>query len=104
MSIPIRSAVDIDFFRALAEPTRVGILGVLVAAGGEANVGTIAGGVDIDTSVVSRHLKELARAGVVTVERRGRERWYALDVDACQAVIDRFSSFLDNVRHGRPCC
>lgn len=100
----LRSVVDIAFFKALAEPTRVDLLGALIAAGGSANVGTLAQGVVVDTSVVSRHLKELARAGVVTVERRGRERWYTLNLDACLHQVGRFSSFLENLRDGRPCC
>ena len=33
----------------------------------------------MDTSVVSRHLKVLTQEGIVTVEKRGRERNYSLN-------------------------
>ncbi len=100
------SAIDFDpdLFRALAEPTRIEILGVLIAAGGSANVGAVAAQVDVDPSVVSRHLRELVRAGALSVERRGRERWYALQLDH---LIDHFTTLTGQLlalKQGLPCC
>ena len=96
--------LDPDLFRALAEPTRIQILGELIRAGGSANVSGIAAQVDVDTSVVSRHLRELVRAGALDVERRGRERWYTLQLDH---LIEHFSALthqLQQLKAGLPCC
>lgn len=93
-----------ELFRALAEPTRVSLLAVMMRAGGEANVSSIAEHLPVDTSVVSRHLRELVQAGVLDVERRGRERWYRLRLDA---LIEHFSALvgeLQALRDGKACC
>ena len=96
--------ISLDFFRALSEPSRIALLDALLREGGSANVSTLSSRVNIDTSVASRHLKELARAGVLTVERRGRERWYGLDVSACLAQLDQVRGFLERASQGLPCC
>lgn len=96
--------LDPVLLRALAEPTRLEILAVLIAAGGSANVGAIADRVAVDTSVVSRHLGELARAGVLATERRGRERWYTLEIDRLIAHFAEITRQLEAVRDGLSCC
>jgi DNA-binding transcriptional ArsR family regulator len=55
-------------FTALADPTRRAILARL--AGGEATVNELAEPFDISQPAISRHLKVLERAGLVT---RGRD-------------------------------
>jgi len=102
--LSLTDAVDTAFFKALAEPTRIDVLSVLMRAGGEASMGRIAEGVSVDPSVVSRHLRELARVGVVTVERRGRERWYRLDADTVAERLQRVLAWVEAARQGRPCC
>ncbi len=96
--------LDPDLFRALAEPTRIAIVRVLILAGGSANVGTIAAQVDVDPSVVSRHLRDLAQAGVLDVDRRGRERWYTLSLDHLIAHFSTLTAQLKALKQGLPCC
>lgn len=61
-------------FKALSDPSRVGILCQLFSARGQPRtVGELAGGCPVDLSVVSRHLRVLKDAGLVVTERRGRE-------------------------------
>jgi DNA-binding transcriptional ArsR family regulator len=55
-------------FSALADPTRRAILARL--ASGEASVTELAGPFDISLPAISKHLKVLERAGLIT---RGRE-------------------------------
>ncbi len=55
-------------FQALADPTRRAILARLVT--GEASVGELAEPFDMSLPAVSKHLKVLERAGLIT---RGRE-------------------------------
>src|SRR6476620_8667352 len=57
-----------DTFSALADPTRRAILARL--AGGEATVGELASPFPVSLQAVSKHLKVLERAGLIT---RGKE-------------------------------
>lgn len=66
------------FFKALCDPNRVGILSQLATAGQPTKVGEIAACCTTDLSVVSRHLKQLYDAGILTAERNGREVRYAV--------------------------
>jgi len=65
-----------DLFRALGDPTRLGVLLRLVELGGPATVTEVAGCCAVDLSVVSRHLATLRQAGIVAAEKRGREVRY----------------------------
>ena len=59
-------------FGALADPTRRAILVRL--ARGEATVGELAEPFDISLPAVSRHLKVLERAALISNERTGKQR------------------------------
>ncbi|MFE6699015.1 ArsR/SmtB family transcription factor [Streptomyces sp. NPDC057718] len=65
-----------DPFIALADPVRRDLLRALVS--GPARVVDLAARHPISRPAVSRHLRLLTAAGLVTVEDRGRERHYAL--------------------------
>ena len=66
-------------FSALAHEQRRHILLTLHFRGGELGAGDIAGRFSCSWPTTSRHLKVLVDAGLVAVERRGRERIYRLD-------------------------
>ena len=70
--------LDSAFLRALTEPARLALMKVLLLEG-PLDIASLAVHVPQDRSVVSRHLKVLEQAGIVTVTRRGRHRIYALD-------------------------
>jgi DNA-binding transcriptional ArsR family regulator len=59
-------------FRALADPTRRAILDRL--ARGEATVGELADPFDISLPAISRHLKVLEQASLISNERCGKQR------------------------------
>ena len=61
-----------ETFAALADPTRRAILGRL--AEGEATVNQLAEPFPMTTQAVSRHLKVLEQAGLITRARAGRLR------------------------------
>ncbi len=52
--------------------------------------GALAERFDCTWPTVTRHLQRLREAGLVRVERRGRERWYTLDVERLQAATSLF--------------
>jgi DNA-binding transcriptional ArsR family regulator len=63
-------------YGAIADPTRRAILRTL--AGGDVNVGTLAGRFPISFNGVSKHVKVLEQAGLVHRRVRGREHWLRL--------------------------
>ncbi len=66
---------DTAFFKALCEPARIAVLQEVVLLG-RADVATIAERRPQDRSVITRHLQQLAAAGIVVAEKEGRHVFY----------------------------
>ena len=73
--------------RALADPTRREILKAL--RGGELTAGDIAGRFPMTAASVSHHLSVLKDAGLVKVERNGRNQIYSLETTVFQELIQQ---------------
>jgi ArsR family transcriptional regulator, arsenate/arsenite/antimonite-responsive transcriptional repressor len=71
--------------RALADPTRREILKGL--RGGDLTAGEIAGRFPMTAASVSHHLSVLKDAGLVKVERNGRNQIYSLESTVFQELI-----------------
>jgi DNA-binding transcriptional ArsR family regulator len=71
-------------FEALGDANRREILRLLGA--GEKSVQEIAGELPISRPAVSRHLKLLSNAGLVSSDRRGTRQVYQLQEEGVQAV------------------
>ncbi len=81
--------LDATFF-ALADPTRRAILARL--ATGEATVNELAAPFDLTQPAISKHLKVLERAGLVSVGRDGQRRPRRLEpepLDAANEWLER---------------
>jgi DNA-binding transcriptional ArsR family regulator len=93
---PPRSKAEADLadveavFNALAHPSRRHILLVLRFRGGQMTAGEIADRFACSWPTTTRHLRVLERAGLVRVEKRGRERVYRLDEARLLAVTTRW--------------
>ncbi len=74
-----------DVFRAIADPTRRAILDRLRA--GPTPVNALAAEFDQSRPAISKHLRVLREARLVTEERSGRERLYELQPAALQSVV-----------------
>ena len=72
-------------FGALADPTRRDIVARVMRQ--EASVSALADRYAMSFAAVQRHVAVLERAGLVTKERRGRERLVRGDVDTIQAAV-----------------
>jgi len=72
---------------ALAHPARRQILLTIHFCGGRVPAGQIAARFSHSWPTTSRHLRVLARAGLVRVEPSGRERVYRLERDRLAAVL-----------------
>lgn len=99
---------------ALADPTRRAILARLAES--EATVGELAAPFDISLPAISRHLKVLEAAGLVSRGRDAQWRPCKLDARPLRAVdefvgryrgfwegsFDKMSSYLDELTQGDP--
>lgn len=102
-------------FKALGDPTRLRIFEFLacccrpVAVGEEGEVRPVDGptvgevccqvtGVDKITSTISFHLKELRNAGLITMERRGKNMICGVDRDAVRRLATHLAEL------GSDCC
>jgi DNA-binding transcriptional ArsR family regulator len=75
-----------DTFAALADPTRRAILARLMA--GAASVTELAEPFDMTLPAVSKHLKVLERAGLITRGREAQWRPCRLEADPLREVAD----------------
>jgi DNA-binding transcriptional ArsR family regulator len=101
-------------FSALADPTRRAILARL--SRGEASVSQLCEPFEISMPAISRHLKVLEQAGLVTRGRNAQYRPVALDAEPLQQVagwvetyrkfwdksFDRMDEYLAELQKGDP--
>lgn len=86
------SSLTLDaVFAALADPTRRAILAMLLED--DMAVTDVAEPFDMSLAAVSKHLGILARAGLITQEKRGRVKWCKLDPDALREASVWMQSF-----------
>ena len=100
-------------FAALADPTRRAILARL--AGGDAGVLELAGPFPISQPAVTKHLKVLEAAGLISRRRQARQRlcrlepqrlkqlsdWVGGYRDFWEASFDRLDTYLDTIQEDR---
>ncbi|MDR6611883.1 MULTISPECIES: metalloregulator ArsR/SmtB family transcription factor [unclassified Leifsonia] len=84
-----------DIFDVIADPTRRDILRVLLDRNtdaahsvGEISVSEIVATLELSQPTVSKHLKVLREAGLVSVREEGQHRYYSLDARPLVAVED----------------
>ena len=92
-----------DIFDVVADPTRRDLMRLLLerrtveaekSDGGELSVSQLVGGLALSQPTVSKHLKVLREAGLVSVRDQGQHRYYKLDVTPLQLVQDWIDPFL----------
>lgn len=79
-----REVVVPSVFQAIADPTRRQLLEMLGES--ERTVQEMADRFDITLSAISQHLRVLRLAGLVSEERRGRQRVYRLNPEPLEEV------------------
>ena len=77
-----------DWFRCLADPTRLEILNLLANERRPLSVGEIVTGVEVGQSTVSAHLRRLAETCFVLVEHRGTSSFFRIN----ESCIECFPS------------
>ncbi len=93
-AIPVEDLLDVGLFRALCEPVRVEIL-LFLARQGPSEIRRIADAFPQDRSVISRHLQQLARAGVLHRVKRARSVIYSVDGPA---LLGRMEAIVEQTR------
>ena len=71
-------------FAALADPTRRRILSMLLED--DMAVTDVAEPFEMSLAAISKHLAILTRAGLISQEKRGRQKWCKLEPDALRAA------------------
>src|SRR5712691_13191671 len=80
-----------DVFKALADPTRRGLLDELFKQGGQ-TLSALEARVDMTRFGVMKHLAVLEAAGLVKTRRQGREKLHFLNTVPIRLVHDRWVS------------
>ena len=84
----ITAAAETALWRALADPSRRRMLDLLRER--PRTTGQLAEEFDFSRFAVMKHLLVLQQAGLVIVERRGRERWNHLNAVPIQQIYRRW--------------
>lgn len=82
-----RAATTADVFNAIAEPRRREIIG-LMRDGREHAVGELVVKLRMPQPAVSKHLGVLRQVRLVSVEKRGQQRFYRLNAEQLKPVHD----------------
>ncbi len=85
-------------FKALAHATRRDILVGLHAHPGQMTAGEIASRFACSWPTTSRHLRQLEEAGLVTVDRQGREWRYGLENARLYRVVSNWIQWFTPMR------
>jgi ArsR family transcriptional regulator, arsenate/arsenite/antimonite-responsive transcriptional repressor len=88
-------------FKALAHESRRHILIVLNARGGSMTAGEIAGRFQCTWPTTTRHLRVLENAGLVRVDKRGREWVYILESERMHKVVGGWLNWIKSPRERR---
>src|SRR2546422_2159575 len=80
-----------EVFRALADPTRRGLLGELFKEDGQ-TLSALEQRLPMTRFGVMKHLRVLEEAGLVTTKRRGREKLHFLNPVPIRLIHDRWVS------------
>lgn len=114
MKAALDRRLDQQLFKALSEATRLQVLSCLIKVGRPCSATEVSACCSVEFSVVNKHLKVLAEAGVLSAEKRGRTVWYAA---RCGELSRRLSALVDAIAEwcpnlpapaartdGAPCC
>jgi DNA-binding transcriptional ArsR family regulator len=80
-----------EVFKALADPTRRGLLDELFREDGQ-SLTSLETGLDMTRFGVMKHLRVLEDAGLVTTRKRGREKLHFLNPVPIRLIYDRWVS------------
>lgn len=86
-----------ELFAALGDPTRLGVV-TRLCRDGPASIARLTAGSEVTRQAIAKHLRVLARAGLVRGRRRGRESLWELQperFDVARRYLDAVSRHWD---------
>ncbi|MCX6119638.1 MAG: metalloregulator ArsR/SmtB family transcription factor [Proteobacteria bacterium] len=86
-------------FSALSHEDRRRILVVLLGRGGQMTAGEIVQRFTSSWPTMTRHLHILEHAGLIVVEKRGRERHYILQAKRMSKVLQSWNQYFSEVEN-----
>ena len=86
-----------EVFRALADPSRRRLLDSLNARNGQ-SLRELCAGLDMARQSVSKHLKVLEEANLISIVWQGREKLHYLNAEPINAIADRWINHYDRLR------
>jgi DNA-binding transcriptional ArsR family regulator/uncharacterized protein YndB with AHSA1/START domain len=86
-----------EVFKALGDPSRRRLLDSLNARNGQ-SLRELCAGLDMARQSVSKHLKVLEDANLVSIVWRGREKLHYLNAEPINAIADRWITHYDRMR------
>jgi len=95
----LEDSFDTELFKVLSEPARITLIKLLLRQP-NADIGALAAYMSQDRSVVSRHLKAMHQAGLVTRYKSGKFACYCLNGDA---FVEKLEQVLKLVRQATDC-
>ena len=85
-----------DLLKALGEFNRLSLVYQLCQCQTPQNAMCLCDCCSVDASVVSRHLKTLTHEGILTLEKKGRERVYSLNKQYVANQLRVLADTIDN--------
>ena len=85
-----------ELFKALADPNRLRILSSLCQCREPQSVSELGDCCDVDLSVLSRHLKQLRHAGIVSAEKQSRHVLYTANAPELAKIFRKLAGALEN--------
>jgi ArsR family transcriptional regulator, arsenate/arsenite/antimonite-responsive transcriptional repressor len=98
---PDEAARTANVFRALANPHRVQLMGMLSRVGVPVCVCDLQQALGLAQSTTSHHLKQLVGAGLLRREQRGLWAYYSVDPDAVELLRDLIEPAVRTPAHVR---
>ncbi len=92
---PLDTLLDPELFKALADPTRLALIACIAKCARPCSVSEVAECCAVDMSVVSRHLAQLARAGILEAAKDGRAMLYSVRYAELCVTLRSLAAALD---------
>ena len=87
------SSITDKIFKAIADPTRREIFNLLVVASAALSITQIAQKFDISRQGITKHIKSLEEAGLVSLSEHGREKYCHAQPVKLKVVHDWISAY-----------
>ncbi len=99
----LEESLDTELFKVLSEPARVELMKLLLRMP-NADIGSIAARMSQDRSVVSRHLKAMLQAGLVSCRKEGKYCCYCLNGSVLIERFERILLLMKEAMANSDCC